>query len=233
MDDQLRREPDESRVTGDYQDVADSLAWDQIGQDQSWARRGSDIQHGERRYLDARPAVNNVCPQIPSWRCATVLTVDEQKNRLLERFLDLLYAEPKRLNLTRVQPEDAWTRHVQESLDLIPMRTWSPGERVIDLGSGAGFPGIPLAIALPHLQLVLIERDQAKAAFLLSALGRLHLTGVQVLAGDASELLRRPDFEAGDVLVSRAALPVPKLLALAAQLLRSRGEGLVHVGKSV
>lgn len=159
--------------------------------------------------------------------------MDEQKNRLLERYLDLLYGEPNRLNLTRVQREDAWTRHVQESLDLIPMRAWSPGERVIDLGSGAGVPGIPLAIALPQLVLVLIERDRAKAAFLRSALGRLDLTGVRVLAGDASELLRRPDFEPADVLVSRAALPVSKLLALAAQLLSSGGEGLVHVGNSV
>jgi 16S rRNA (guanine527-N7)-methyltransferase len=159
--------------------------------------------------------------------------VDEQKSRLLERYLDLLYAEPNRLNLTLVRREDAWTRHVQESLDLIPIRTWSPGERVIDLGSGAGLPGIPLAIALPQLALVLIERDRAKAAFLLSALGRLDLTAVRVLAGEASELLRRPDFEPAHVLVSRAALPVPKLLNLAAQLLRSGGEGLVHVGKSV
>jgi 16S rRNA (guanine527-N7)-methyltransferase len=161
------------------------------------------------------------------------LPIDEQKGRLLERYLDLVYADPNRLNLTRVERQDAWTRHVQESLDLLPMRTWSPGERVIDLGSGAGFPGIPLAIALPRLVLVLIERDRAKAAFLLSTLGRLDLPAVQVLAGDASELIRRPDFEPADVLVSRATLPVPKLLNLAAYLLRAGGEGLVHVGKSV
>jgi 16S rRNA (guanine527-N7)-methyltransferase len=152
---------------------------------------------------------------------------------LLERYLDLLYAEPNRLNLTRVQREDAWARHVEESLDLIPMRTWSPGERVIDLGSGGGLPGIPLAIALPQLALVLIERDRAKAAFLLATLGQLDMPGVRVLAGDASELAQRPGFERADVLVSRAALPVPSLFTLAGQLLRSGAEGLVHVGKSV
>jgi len=161
------------------------------------------------------------------------LPIDEQKGRLLERYLDLLYGDPNRLNLTRVRREDAWARHVQESLDLIPVRTWTRGERVIDLGSGAGFPGIPLAIALPQLVLVLIERDRAKAAFLLSALGRLDLARVRVLAGDASELIRRADFQPADVLVSRAALPVPKLLPLAAPMLRSNGEGLVHVGRAV
>jgi 16S rRNA G527 N7-methylase RsmG len=81
--------------------------------------------------------------------------------------------------------------------------------------------------------LVLIERDRAKAAFLLSALGQLDLATVQVLAGDASELIRRADFQPADVLVSRAALPVPKLLPLAAPTLRSNGEGLVHVGRAV
>lgn len=161
------------------------------------------------------------------------LPIDERKSRLLERYLDLLYGEPNRLNLTRVQREDAWTRHVQESLDLIPVRTWSRGERVIDLGSGAGFPGIPLAVALPQLVMLLIERDRAKAAFLLRALGRLHMPTVQVLAGDASELIRGPDFQPADVLVSRAALPVPKLLTLAARMLRPGGEGFVHVGRSV
>jgi len=152
---------------------------------------------------------------------------------LFQRYLDLVYAESGRLNLTRVQPEDAWTRHIEESLDLIPLRVWIPGERVIDLGSGAGVPGIPLAIAQPQLRLLLVERDQAKAAFLRSALGQLELVGVQVLGVNAADLVRRVDFEPADVFVSRAAIPVPALLPLASRLLRSGGQGLVHVGKSL
>jgi 16S rRNA (guanine527-N7)-methyltransferase len=150
----------------------------------------------------------------------------------LERYLDLVYAEPDRLNLTRVQRQDAWERHIEESLDLISLRLWTPGERVIDLGSGAGVPGIPLAIARPQLRLALIERDQAKAAFLLSALGQLELAGVQVLGVNAADLVRRTDFEPADVLVSRAAVPLPALFTLASRLLRAGGKGLVHVGRS-
>lgn len=159
--------------------------------------------------------------------------IDERNRRLLELYIDLVYAEPGRLNLTRVPREDAWARHIEESLDLLPLRAWTPGERVIDLGSGAGLPGIPLAIAQPQLRLALIERDQAKAAFLLSALGKLELAGVQVLAANATDLGRRSDFAPADVLISRAALPVPALFTLASRLLRAGGEGLVHVGKSV
>lgn len=159
--------------------------------------------------------------------------IDWPDRGLLERYLDLVYAEPDRLNLTRVRREDAWARHIEESLDLIPLRVWAPGERVIDLGSGAGVPGIPLAIAQPQLRPVLIERDQAKAAFLLSALGQLELARVQVLGVNAADLVRRTDFGPADVLVSRAAVPVPALFTLASRLLRGGGEGLVHVAKSV
>jgi len=151
----------------------------------------------------------------------------------LERYLELLYAESNRLNLTRIQRADAWTRHVEESLDLLPLREWTPGERVLDLGSGGGVPGIPLAIARPQLAVGLIERDRAKAAFLLSCLGQLGLPSVQVLAHDAVEVARGEVFQGADVLVSRAALPAQGMLRLAGRLLRVGGEGLVHVGASV
>jgi 16S rRNA (guanine527-N7)-methyltransferase len=159
--------------------------------------------------------------------------IDHQDRPVLERYLDLVYAEPDRLNLTRVRREDAWERHIEESLDLIPLRVWTPGERVIDLGSGAGVPGIPLAISQPQLRLELIERDRGKATFLLATLAQLELEGVQVLGVNAADLLRRRDFGPADVLVSRAAVPVPALLTLASRLLRAGGQGLIHVGKSL
>jgi 16S rRNA (guanine527-N7)-methyltransferase len=150
----------------------------------------------------------------------------------LERFLELLYADSNRLNLTRVPQAEAWSRHVEESLDLLPLRDWTAGERVIDLGSGGGIPGIPLAIARPRLAIELIERDRAKAAFLLSCLGALELGLVRVLARDARELARIQDFQPADVLVSRAAQPLSEVLRAASRLLRPGGEGVVHVGAS-
>ncbi|MGC2192098.1 MAG: RsmG family class I SAM-dependent methyltransferase [Candidatus Dormiibacterota bacterium] len=157
----------------------------------------------------------------------------ERQRVLLERYLDLLYADSNRLNLTRVPRAQAWTRHVEESLDLVPLRTWSSGERVLDLGSGGGIPGIPLAISQPQLAVGLIERDRAKAAFLLGCLGQLGLSETQVLAQDALEAARGEGFLGADVLVSRAALPATALLRTACRLLRVGGEGLVHVGGSV
>jgi len=151
----------------------------------------------------------------------------------LARYLDLLYAESDRLNLTSVPRRQAWSRHVEESLDLVPARRWLLGERVLDLGSGGGTPGIPLVIAQPQIALGLIERDRAKATFLLRCCAELGLTSVRVFSRDAIELARSDGFQTADVLVSRAAVPAPRLLALAGSLLRAGGEGLVHVGRSV
>lgn len=157
----------------------------------------------------------------------------ERERQLLDRFVELLYSEGERLNLTRVPRAEAERRHIQESLDLVPLRDWSPGERVLDLGSGGGLPGIPLAIAVPAVSMTLVERDRAKAAFLLSCLGQLGLGSVRVAVGDAGELAARPGFELAQVLVSRAAVPVPRLLRLAGALLAPGAEALVHVGESV
>jgi 16S rRNA (guanine527-N7)-methyltransferase len=156
-----------------------------------------------------------------------------QQIRLLERYLDLLYDENIRLNLTRVPRQRAWERHVEESLSLLSLRSWSEGELTIDLGSGGGVPGIPLAIARPHLRLLLLDRDQAKAAFLSRCLVELGLAGSAVVARDARELGRVSDRPRADVVVSRAAAPATKLLPLVVPLLKERGEALLLVGESV
>lgn len=163
---------------------------------------------------------------------STVNELTASQRQLLELYLGLLYQEPELLNLTTVPREQAWSRHLQESLDLLPLRSWAAGERVLDLGSGGGLPGIPLAIVRPELEVLLVERDRAKAGFLLRALGLLGLARVGVAALDARELARRPDFRPAQVLVSRAAVPPERLLPLAARLLAAPGEALVHVGRS-
>jgi 16S rRNA (guanine527-N7)-methyltransferase len=78
-------------------------------------------------------------------------------------------------------------RHVLDSLRAVPYIDDGPLE-TIDLGSGSGLPGIPVAIARPDLTLILVEPRQARAAFLELAVERLHLTNVRVLARAAEEL---------------------------------------------
>lgn len=152
--------------------------------------------------------------------------------RRLESYLERLYQASGVRNLTKVPRDQAWARHIEESLSLVPLRPWRTGELVVDLGSGGGIPGIPLALALPGLRFVLVERSEAKAAWLRTAVAELGLGEVTVVARDARELGRGPDRIGADVLVSRAAAPLPRLLPLVQPLLLPGGEALLIVGAS-
>ena len=149
-----------------------------------------------------------------------------------ERYLELLYRENTRLNLTRVPREEAWRRHIEQSLSLIELRSWREGELVLDVGSGGGIPGIPLAIALPGVTFALVERQLNKAAFLQRCLTELALKRVAVVARDAGELGRQRHHPRAQVVVARAVAPPLRLVPRVAPLLAEGGEALLMVGES-
>jgi 16S rRNA (guanine527-N7)-methyltransferase len=104
---------------------------------------------------------------------------------------------------------------------------------VVDVGSGAGLPGLPLKIARPDLELTLVESDQDKAAFLVHACATLGLAGVEVVARRAEEVGHDPRFrEAFDVAVARALAPLPVLAELCLPLVRVGGRLLAQKTES-
>ena len=142
-------------------------------------------------------------------------------------YLDLLLRWNARINLTAVRdPEGMVTRHFGESffaarLLLTPQSSC----KAIDLGSGAGFPGLPLKIFAPALALTLIESNQKKAAFLKEVVRALGLTGVDVFAG------RAEDFSAtADLFTLRAVERYEKSLALAARMVAPGGRLALLIG---
>ena len=147
----------------------------------------------------------------------------------LERYLDLLYSANRSLNLTRVPREDAWRRHLEESLSLLALAPWEDRSEALDLGSGGGLPGIPLALARPGVRFRLLERTQKKARFLAMAAEQLELGNVEVVAMDSREYLASSDFRAPDYLVSRAAMTPARLISEAARLLAPAGTALLLV----
>lgn len=151
----------------------------------------------------------------------------------LERYLDLLYEVGASHNLTRVPRQDAWQRHIEESLSLLPLHHWSADEVILDLGSGGGVPGIPLAIAVPQVRVLLLERNLTKAAFLERCRVELGLDQVEVVARNAEEVVREKPHPRVDILVSRAAAPPARLIPLTAPFLNSSGLALLMVGQSV
>src|ERR1700686_4007641 len=100
---------------------------------------------------------------------------------------------------------------------------------VVDVGSGGGLPGLPLKIVRPSLRLTLVESDQAKAAFLVTACATLGLDGVEGLARRAEDIGRDPRYrETFDVAVARALAPMPVLAELCLPLVRVGGRLLAQ-----
>ncbi len=101
--------------------------------------------------------------------------------------------------------------------------------QVVDVGSGAGLPGLALKLARPDLMVTLVESDQGKAAFLVQAAARLLLSDVEVVGRPAEEVGRDPRYrERFDVAVARALAPMPVLAELCLPLVRVGGRLLAQ-----
>ncbi|HVS47269.1 MAG TPA: 16S rRNA (guanine(527)-N(7))-methyltransferase RsmG [Candidatus Dormibacteraeota bacterium] len=112
---------------------------------------------------------------------------------------------------------------------LVLLEHLGEANKVVDVGSGGGLPGLPLKIARPGLSLTLVEADQAKAAFLVKACATLGLEGVEVLARRAEDVGQDPLYrESFDVAVARALAPMPVLAELCLPLVRVGGRLLAQ-----
>jgi 16S rRNA (guanine527-N7)-methyltransferase len=151
----------------------------------------------------------------------------------LRRYLGTLLDANRRFNLTAVrEAETAWTRHILDSLTLVPLL--APGEQAIDVGTGGGLPGMPLAIARPDLGVTLLEATHKKADFLKVTVQALGLARVTVVTTRAEAAGRDPNHrERYDVATARALGPLPVLLELAAPLVRVGGRVLAMKGQAV
>ncbi|CAG1011014.1 Ribosomal RNA small subunit methyltransferase G [Phycisphaerales bacterium] len=108
----------------------------------------------------------------------------------LGRFLAMLLAANRQANLTSItEPAEAWRKHILDSLTLLQVLAEIPeGGRVIDVGTGGGLPGIPLAIVLPTLRFTLLEATGKKVEFLKQAAAALGLANVEIVQGRAEGL---------------------------------------------
>ncbi len=160
---------------------------------------------------------------------------------LLVRYRDLLLDWNTRHNLTALKtPEDVDVRLIAESLRLLPVidefiEATGHGRdqplRLIDIGTGAGVPGLILAIARPNLHVTLVEATGKKVAFLRHVTAVLGLVQVQAIHARAEDLAHDPAYrEHYDLATARAVGPLPTLLELALPFLRIGGWALFPKG---
>ena len=165
------------------------------------------------------------------------IELDEVPQEKLLDFGAMLLAENEKQNLTAVRdPREVVSRHFLDSLAPLSVpaakeRLCVPGTRLIDVGTGAGFPGIPLAIALPELSCTLLDSLQKRIAFLENVTETLGLSNANLLSARAEDAAKDPEHrEAYDLATSRAVADLAVLSEYCLPFVRVGGAFLAYKG---
>ncbi|HEV2127716.1 MAG TPA: 16S rRNA (guanine(527)-N(7))-methyltransferase RsmG [Thermomicrobiales bacterium] len=155
----------------------------------------------------------------------------------LVRYRDLLLEHNRRINLTAIRdPEGIDRRLIEESLRLLPIidDLSASGDEVVDIGTGGGVPGMPLAIARPELRWTLIDATAKKVAFLQDVVSTLSLPNVVLYHGRIEELAHESHLRGRyRVLTARAVASLPALLELGLPMVRVGGALLLPKGLDI
>src|SRR5437588_12355479 len=132
-----------------------------------------------------------------------------------------------RMNLTAItDPGEVLIKHFLDSLSLLIVYD-RPGTRLLDIGAGAGFPGLPLKIVRPAWQVVLLEATAKKVTFLQHVIETLQLQDVIAMHGRAEEFPHKQEYRGAFALVTaRAVAPLPTILEYAAPFCRTAGHAI-------
>lgn len=148
----------------------------------------------------------------------------KQQNTLI-KYVELLNKWNKTYNLTAVRkPEQMVTRHLLDSLSICP---YLRGKIVLDVGTGAGLPGIPLAIVFPERQFTLLDSNNKKTRFVVQAVSELELLNVDVVQSRVEEFETETPF---DTIITRAYASIGDMLGQTSHLLESNGVFLAMKG---
>ncbi len=154
------------------------------------------------------------------------IAVDENKLSLLLSFIKLIDKWNKAYNLTAVRkPEDMASLHILDSLAVLPH---VQGNCIADIGTGAGLPGIPLAIFLPETEFTLIDSNSKKTRFVQQAVLELNLKNVNVIHSRVEQVQQENYFS---TVIMRAFSNLPNIINLTRHLLGDQGILLAMKGQ--
>jgi 16S rRNA (guanine527-N7)-methyltransferase len=162
------------------------------------------------------------------------LTLTPRQATALERYEQELLEWNGRFNLTAIRDvEGIRTKHFLDSLSCLLVMRDKPPVRLIDIGTGAGFPGIPLKIMMPAMQLTLVESVGKKVDFCNHVVKTLGLDRVEVLLCRAEEVGQQPKYrEQYDWAVARAVANMPTLVEYLLPLVKVGGAALFQKGEN-
>ena len=141
------------------------------------------------------------------------ITCSEEQASLLFRYYEILIEKNKVMNLTAITEfEDVVKKHFADSLMLGRYVNLDHVTSIIDIGSGAGFPGIPVHIIYPHIHILLVDSLQKRVGFLNEVIKELGLTNIETVHGRSEELARDKAYrEQFDLCTARAVAPMSTL----------------------
>ncbi len=150
-------------------------------------------------------------------------------------YLAMLFAWNRRMNLTAIEdPEEAVYKHFVDSAAILRAVPEIGGKTLLDVGTGAGFPGVPLKILEPSLRLTLLDSLQKRIGFLQALCAALGLRGVEILHGRAEDFGRRERYrERYDIVTARAVARLPVLLELCLPFVKRGGLFIAMKGPDV
>jgi 16S rRNA (guanine527-N7)-methyltransferase len=167
--------------------------------------------------------------------------LDNARVKRLDAFRTLLLEYSQHTNLTAIRdPLEVEIKLLADSLALLPLiesemfREGREAMRLIDVGTGAGFPGLPLAIANPALEVTLVDATRKKVNFIEHVASSLNLTNVIPVHARSEELAHQPDYrEQFDIVTARALASMPALIELCLPFARIGGLALLTKGRSI
>lgn len=163
------------------------------------------------------------------------LSYNEETHKLFIEYMELLKEWNEKINLTAIkEDEEIFKKHFIDSIKILKINEIRNAKSIIDIGTGAGFPGIPLKIMLTETKITLLDSLNKRVNFLQNVINKLGLKNIEAIHGRAEEVAKERNYrEKYDIVVSRAVASLPVLSEFCIPYIKIGGCFIAMKGPSV